>query len=91
MDAVVTIDDVTKAKPDPEPVLKAISELKADPAKTLMVGDSTMDIQSGVNAGVDTVGVAWSLKGEHILKETGAKYIIHRMQDLYSIVGMESR
>ena len=91
MDAIVTIDDVTHAKPHAEPVLKAVELLQADKATTLMIGDSTMDIHSGVNAGVKTVGVAWSLKGEHVLKEAGADYIIHRMHDLYSIVGMENR
>ena len=91
MDAIVTIDDVTHAKPHAEPVLKAVELLQADKATTLMIGDSTMDIHSGVNAGVKTVGVAWSLKGEHVLKEAGADYIIHHMHDLYSIVGMENR
>lgn len=90
MDAIVTIDDVTNAKPHPEPVQKAVDLLQADKSKTLMVGDSTMDIESGINAGVKTVGVAWSLKGEKLLTETGADYIIHKMQDLYSIIGMES-
>lgn len=91
MGTVVTIDDVTKAKPDAEPVLKAMEALQANPKTTLMVGDSTMDIESGINAGVDTAGVAWSLKGEKVLTETGATYIIHHMNDILSIVGMENR
>lgn len=90
MDAVVTIDDVTHAKPHAEPVQKAVDLLHADKTKTLMVGDSTMDIESGINAGVKTVGVAWSLKGEALLKQIGADYIIHKMQDLYWIIGMEN-
>ena len=91
MGAVITIDDVKHAKPHAEPVQKALEGLGADPARTLMVGDSTVDIQSGLNAGVKTVGVAWSLKGEQVLRNVGADYIIHSMRDLYDIVGLESR
>lgn len=89
VDAIVTIDDVENPKPHPEPVSKAIGLLGADPATTLMVGDSTVDMQSAVAAGTIAVGVAWSLKGEQILKEAGAHHVINDMRDLYSFVGME--
>jgi len=89
VDAIVTIDDVVNAKPHPEPVSKAIGLLGADPATTIMVGDSTVDIESAIAAGAIAVGVAWSLKGEQILKDAGAHHVIHDMRDLYSFVGME--
>lgn len=89
VDAIVTIDDVENPKPHPEPVSKAIGLLGADPSTTLMVGDSTVDMQSAVAAGTIAVGVAWSLKGEQILKEAGAHHVINDMRDLYSFVGME--
>ncbi|MCM3635784.1 MULTISPECIES: pyrophosphatase PpaX [Paenibacillus] len=91
MDVVITIDDVENAKPHPEPVLKAIEALGADPARTIMVGDSTMDIESGVQAGVTTVGVAWSLKGGQVLRDVGAHYVIQTMNELVDIVGLERR
>lgn len=91
MDAVITVDDVKHAKPHPEPVLKAMEALGADPKRTLMVGDSTMDMESGVNAGVTTVGVAWSLKGEQVLRDAGAHHIIQTMNELIDIVGLERR
>lgn len=90
MQAIITIDDVDNAKPHAEPVQKALALLGVGTEKALMVGDSTFDILSGINAGVDTVGVAWSLKGEQVLKDAGAHYIIHDMRDLYAIVGLES-
>ncbi|WP_168118483.1 pyrophosphatase PpaX [Paenibacillus sp. HB172176] len=89
MDALVTIDDVTHAKPDPEPVAKAMELLQADPATTIMVGDSVVDMQSAVAAGVIPVGVAWSLKGGRILKEAGAAYVIDDMRELYAFAGLE--
>ncbi|BBH23148.1 pyrophosphatase PpaX [Paenibacillus baekrokdamisoli] len=87
--AIVTIEDVAHAKPHPEPVQKAVDALGANPAATLMVGDSGVDIESAEAAGVISVGVAWSLKGEAKLRESGARHIIHDMRDLYAIVGLE--
>lgn len=89
IDAIVTIDDVENAKPHPEPVNKAIELLGADPKTTMMVGDSVVDIKSGIAAGTVSVGVAWSLKGAQILKDAGADHIIDDMRDLYSFVGLE--
>src|SRR5699024_4285605 len=65
---IITLDDVEHTKPDPEPVLKAISALDADPPTTLMIGDNYHDIEAGRRAGVQTAGVAWSLKGEDVLR-----------------------
>ncbi|OMF25665.1 pyrophosphatase PpaX [Paenibacillus sp. FSL H8-0548] len=89
IDAIVTIDDVVNPKPHAEPVSRAIELLGAEPASTMMVGDSTVDIESAIAAGAIAVGVAWSLKGEQKLKEAGAHHIIHDMRDLYSFVGLE--
>lgn len=89
MDAIITIDDVVNPKPHAEPVEKALSILNAKPEHTLMVGDSTFDILAGINAGTDTVGVSWSLKGEQILRDAGAHYIIRDMRELLELVGLE--
>jgi pyrophosphatase PpaX len=84
VDAIVTIDDVVHAKPHPEPVQKALTLLGADPATTIMVGDSSVDMQSAVAAGVTAVGVAWSLKGAGVLRDAGAAYVIDDMRELYA-------
>lgn len=90
MSVIVTLQDVEHPKPHPEPVLKAIEQLKADPATVLMVGDSPADIQSALAAGVQAAGVAWSLKGEAKLKEYNPHYILQDMRDIYHILGWES-
>ncbi|MFD1957061.1 pyrophosphatase PpaX [Paenibacillus thailandensis] len=89
VDAIVTIDDIVNPKPHPEPVLKAIELLGAEPASTMMVGDSVVDIMSAEAAGTVSVGVAWSLKGERLLRDSGAQHIIRDMRDLYELVGLE--
>ncbi|GAB6991877.1 pyrophosphatase PpaX [Paenibacillus pini] len=86
MKVVVTVTDVEHPKPHPEPVLKAVEALGADPEHTLMVGDSPVDILAAQAAGVQSAGVIWSLKGEDVLKEYNPNYILHEMNDLYSLV-----
>ncbi|ETT56752.1 MULTISPECIES: pyrophosphatase PpaX [unclassified Paenibacillus] len=90
METIVTVNDVTHPKPHPEPVLTAVANLGVDPAKTLMVGDSAVDIQSAKAAGVRVAAVAWSLKGEAVLRTYEPDYIIQEMKDLYSIVEQET-
>lgn len=87
-DTIVTIDDVNNAKPHPEPVLKAMKNLDGSPATSIMVGDNYHDIESGKNAGLKTVGVAWSLKGEEYLRQFNPTYMVNDMRDLLPIVGV---
>ncbi|CAM3010933.1 pyrophosphatase PpaX [Paenibacillus sediminis] len=85
MSVLVTVDDVEHPKPHPEPVQKAVQQLGVNPATALMIGDSPIDIQSAQAAGTKSAGVAWSLKGEEVLKKYNPDYILHNMTDLYHI------
>jgi pyrophosphatase PpaX len=89
METIVTLDDVEHAKPHPEPVVKAIQALGVDPSETLMVGDSTVDMESAIAAGAIPVGVAWSLKGEEKLFEAGAVHMLREMNELLTLCGIE--
>ncbi|MDH6429620.1 pyrophosphatase PpaX [Paenibacillus sp. FSL R5-0887] len=86
MDTIVTVNDVTEPKPHPEPVLTAVHNLGVDPRKTLMIGDSAVDIQSAKAAGVYAAGVSWSLKGEDTLRKYDPDFIIHNMKDIIEIM-----
>lgn len=85
-DSIVTLSDVTHAKPHPEPVLKAMHELGGDPETTIMVGDNSHDIEAGKNAGVKTAGVAWSLKGKERLLSYEPNYMLDDMKDILQLL-----
>jgi pyrophosphatase PpaX len=61
LDVLVTADDVSRGKPDPEPVLKALTVLGLGdvPGEVLFVGDSPHDLVAGRAAGVKTAGALW--------------------------------
>ena len=58
-EAMVTVDDVVHHKPHPEPVVRALSLLGAQPGETMFIGDAPADIGCGRAAGVRTGAVLW--------------------------------
>lgn len=85
-DTIITFNEVTNAKPHPEPVLKAMKDLHAEPESTLMIGDNYHDIEAGKRAGVKTAGVAWADKGRAYLEAYHPTYMIEDMRDLFDII-----
>ena len=59
--AVVGLEDVTRFKPDPEPVEVALRLLSVAPQEAVMVGDSPADIEAGRAAGCLTCHATWGL------------------------------
>ncbi|WP_079478216.1 pyrophosphatase PpaX [Halobacillus salinus] len=86
-ETVVTLDDVTHAKPHPEPIQTALSLLDSTPEEAMMVGDNTHDIEAGQNAGTETAGVAWTVKGREVLERLQPDYMLEHMSDLLKITG----
>lgn len=84
-DLIIGLDDVTHAKPHPEPVQLALEKLGVQPEEALMIGDNSHDIEGGKNAGVRTAGVAWSAKGEAFLAKFGPDYMLTHISDLLEI------
>lgn len=82
----IGLEDVSKVKPDPEPVLLALDRLKMPKEEAFMIGDNYHDILAGKNAGVKTAGVAWSIKGEDYLRQFQPDYMLHHISDLLTIV-----
>ena len=64
-------DDVERPKPEPDGVLRALSEMDADPHRTLVIGDSPADIVMGQRAGTLTAAALWGGSSrDRLLAET---------------------
>lgn len=57
--AVVAGDTLPQRKPDPAPVLHACALARAEPARSVFVGDDPRDIEAGRAAGLYTVAAGW--------------------------------
>ena len=77
-------DTLAVKKPDPTGLLRLVGESGVPPAATLMVGDSTIDVVTGRNAGVATCGVLWGFSGPSV-RDAGADVLIAAPAELLPI------
>lgn len=66
---IVTANDVTRPKPDPQPVEMALERSDEDePSRAVYIGDSVHDMRSGRAAGVLTAAVLWGPNSRETLE-----------------------
>ena len=70
-----------RKKPDPMGIERLIEEAETDPAQTVMIGDSAVDIRTARNANVAAVGVTWGFQPES-LDEVPPDFLAHRMEQV---------
>ena len=80
--ALVAGDTLAQRKPDPAPVLHACALLKADPERTIFVGDDLRDIEAGRAAGVRTVAAAWGYLNSGDPHLWGADVVVESVPEL---------
>jgi phosphoglycolate phosphatase len=85
-------DTLPVRKPDPRGLLALVEHAGVPAAGTLMVGDSSIDVATGKNAGIATCGVLWGFSGPSV-RESGADVLIAAPEDLLPICrdGLRSR
>lgn len=74
--------DNNPSKPHPGMLETAMHETGASPDQTIMVGDTTFDIEMGVAAGCKTIGVTWGYHEPRELIAAGASTMIDRFDQL---------
>ena len=80
-DATRTADE-TASKPDPRMLLELMGVLGVAPARTLMIGDTTHDLQLAANAGVANVGVSYGAHDPASFAEFEPLHVAHSMREL---------
>ena len=73
-------------KPDPTVTLDVLSRLNANPKTTAFIGDSDVDIQTGINAGVTPIGVSWGYRDRECQQNAGAKLFADSADGLFEIL-----
>jgi phosphoglycolate phosphatase-like HAD superfamily hydrolase len=84
--AVVTCDDVSKTKPDPEGILKLLDDLKLQPEEVIVLGDHAVDVQAAHNAGVHALGVSHGFGTPAQLKEAGALKVVDSLNVIPDLI-----
>ncbi len=74
--------DQTASKPDPLMLRELMAELGAEPSRTLMVGDTTHDLQLAANAGVASVGVSYGAHAPDNFRRFAPLFVAHSTAEL---------
>lgn len=69
------------SKPHPDMVLRAMAECACAPAETVVIGDTTFDMEMARAAGATAIGVSWGYHSPAELRATGAAAILERPAD----------
>jgi 2-phosphoglycolate phosphatase len=85
-DIIVGPDSIAKLKPNPEGILKVIDNLNIDNMKTLMIGDSDVDIIAGKTAGVYTCGVKNRFGNQENLVNSKPNFIVNNLNELFDYI-----
>lgn len=70
------------AKPHPEMLLHLMDRLGVEPHETLMIGDTTHDLDLARNAGVEAVAVAYGAHGVDALHRARPRAVVHSIGEL---------
>jgi len=84
-DAVITADDITKHKPDPEPYLVTTKLLSLSPQECMVIEDTFHGVNSSKSAGCYTVGIPNTFSEERLLA-AGAHLVVKNFQELESLI-----
>ena len=74
-------------KPDPGAALEIAATIGITPGGMIFLGDSGVDMQTGVNAEMYPVGALWGFRDADELLANGAKQLIRHPMELMKIIG----
>jgi phosphoglycolate phosphatase len=80
-DATRTADE-TASKPDPKMLHEVMDELGAEPGRTLMIGDTTHDLQLAANAGAASLAVSYGAHPSDALVPLAPRHVAHNVAEL---------
>lgn len=83
---VVGLDSTTSHKPNPEPVLHALAQLRRHPGDAVFVGDSPHDMAAGNAAGVFTIAALWGPFPRQTLEDARPRRLIADIRDLPPLI-----
>ena len=73
-------------KPAPQGTLALMQAIGADPAATLYVGDSNVDVDTAHNAGLPCCGALWGFRTRQELTDAGAEHLAADAEELWNVI-----
>lgn len=83
---ILGLTSETEKKPNPKNALEIAQHMGLHPSEIAFVGDSSVDMQTGVNAGMIPIGVTWGFRKRDELEKNGAHFIIDEPKQLLGFI-----
>jgi phosphoglycolate phosphatase len=81
-DASRTADE-TAGKPSPLMLQQLMAEFGVDPERTLMIGDTTHDLQMALNAGCASLGVSYGAHEPDAFHALQPRFVAHSVREMH--------
>jgi phosphoglycolate phosphatase len=72
-------------KPDPRPAMEIADDLAVPAIRFVYLGDSGVDMNTAVAAGMYPVGVEWGFRSPDELRQNGAKLLLDKPEDIFRL------
>lgn len=76
-------------KPAPDGALRIAEQLQVKPEECWYVGDTSMDMQCGNAAGMETIGVLWGFRPREELVANNARYLAATPEELAALATVD--
>lgn len=76
--------DETASKPHPQMLHELMRQFGVEPARTLMIGDTTHDLQMALNADVASVGVSYGAHEPAAFADFPTRHVAHSVAELHA-------
>lgn len=84
-DLIIGAEKLKEAKPNPDGIYQVLNKYQTKDA--IMIGDTIIDIKTGQNAGIKTVGVTWCKTTAEEFRNNNATYVVSHPNEIIKIVG----
>jgi phosphoglycolate phosphatase len=81
---IVGGDQAIAKKPSPGSVFELMRSLGVEAREAVFIGDSEIDIQTGKNAGIYTIGVTYGFKTKEHVENARPDFVYHDLNELLS-------
>lgn len=85
-ESILGQQDLYPTKPHPESTFIALMGMKLRKEECYFIGDSNVDIQTGYQAEMDTIGVSWGFRGREELEKEEATYVVDKPYEIKEII-----
>lgn len=72
-------------KPAPDMIYKALELLEIEKKDAVFIGDSEVDVATGINSGIDMITVLWGFRDRDVLEKAGAKVFVEKAEEIFKL------